>query len=199
MAWLFTVIHMPMTPSFEFYDHAVFYWINRDMTNSFFNWLMPAITDLHKTAPFKVIVLLLLSYFLLWKRRMEGAVIFGGLLITMALADVIGGKLIKPTFERLRPSLVLQDTILRSPGSGFSFTSNHASNMFCLAVFLGFFYPRLRPWLIAVAALIAFSRVYVGVHFPTDVIVGAAWGSVLGTFMAKLVHHFYYHHQRRPF
>lgn len=191
---------MAATPSFEFYDYAVFHWINRDLTSSFFNWLMPAITDLHKTLPFKVIVLGLLIYFLLWKKRLEGAFIFGGLVVTMILADVIGGKFIKPYFERPRPFTTLTDAIVRAPASGYSFTSNHASNMFCFAAFLGFFFPRLRPWLFAIAILIGFSRVYVGVHFPSDVIVGAAWGTILGTLMAKFIFHFYYHHdKRRPF
>lgn len=200
MGRLFTVKVMAASVSFEFYDYAVFHWINRDMTNTFFSWLFPAITDLHKTLAFKIIVPLLLVYFLLWKRRLEGAFIFGGLIATMIIADILGGKLIKPWFDRRRPFEVLSDAIVRSPASGGSFTSNHASNMFCLAAFLGFFFPRLRPWLFVVASLIAFSRVYVGVHFPSDVIVGAAWGSILGTLMAKLVFQLYYSYdKRRPF
>lgn len=191
---------MAATPSFEFYDYAVFHWINRDLANSFLDWLMPSITDLHKALPFKIIVLALLAYFLLWKRKLEGCFIFGGLVVTMVLADVIGGKFIKPYFERARPFTVLNDAIIRAPASGYSFTSNHASNMFCLAAFLGFFFPRLRPWLFAIGTLIGFSRIYVGVHFPSDVIVGAAWGAILGTLMAKIVFHFYYSQdKRRPF
>ena len=61
-----------------------------------------------------------------------------------------------------------------------SFPAGHAATAFAGAVVLAFVVPRAAPLLLAVAALIAFSRVYVGVHYPTDVLAGAAIGAVVG-------------------
>ena len=54
--------------------------------------------------------------------------------------------------------------------------SNHAANMFSLAVILSHFYSKYRGFLFSFAFIISFSRVYVGVHFPGDIIVGALMG-----------------------
>ena len=61
-----------------------------------------------------------------------------------------------------------------------SFPSGHASTSFACATVLGSFAPRLRVPLYVLAALIALSRTYVGVHFPLDVLAGAAWGLLVG-------------------
>jgi len=67
----------------------------------------------------------------------------------------------------------------------FSFPSNHASNMFAIATFFSYNYRRLLIPLFSAAVLIAYSRIYLGAHYPADVVAGAVWGMLVG-FLAAL-------------
>ncbi len=75
-------------------------------------------------------------------------------------------------------------------GSGYSFTSNHATNHFALAVFfagtLGVFFKRWRWLLFLWAALVAYAQVYVGVHYPLDVAAGALLGMTIGSLVVLI-------------
>jgi undecaprenyl-diphosphatase len=84
--------------------------------------------------------------------------------------------LIKAATSRDRPDV---DTLVSRPHTS-SFPSGHAATSFACATVLASFEPRLRVPLYVLAALIALSRTYVGVHFPLDVLAGAAWGLLVG-------------------
>jgi membrane-associated phospholipid phosphatase len=88
--------------------------------------------------------------------------------------------LLKGVFDRPRPSVVdpAVHPLVAVPHNG-SMPSTHAASAFAAALAVGLVHPRLRWPLLALAALIAFSRVWLGVHYPTDVIAGAALGAVL--------------------
>ena len=64
--------------------------------------------------------------------------------------------------------------------------SNHAANMFSLAVILSYFYNKIKIPIFALASLIALSRVYVGVHYPTDIIVGGLLGYTISWIVLTL-------------
>jgi undecaprenyl-diphosphatase len=102
------------------------------------------------------------------------------------LAEGISGAL-KPVFERDRPpvSSPEPEPLLETPAT-FSFPSGHATVAFACATVLAFAVPRLRWPLFALAALIAWSRVYVGVHYPGDVLAGAALGVLIATALRML-------------
>jgi undecaprenyl-diphosphatase len=89
--------------------------------------------------------------------------------------------------ERDRPpvSRPVPEPLLEAP-STYSFPSGHATVAFACATVLSLAVPRLRWPLFALAALIAFSRVYVGVHYPGDVLAGAALGILLATALRML-------------
>ena len=80
------------------------------------------------------------------------------------------------------------NVIKKSPAhDGKSFYSNHAANMFCLAAYTGSFFPPAKLVLIPFAALVAYSRVYNGVHYPSDVLVGSLMGLLIGSLVAYFI------------
>lgn len=111
------------------------------------------------------------AFALVWRRP--------GILVRVAVADGVAQgvtTLLKLAIPRHRPRV---HTLVAEPHT-HSFPSGHAASSFACAVVLGAAAPRWRVPLYALAALIAFSRVYVGVHFPLDVLAGAVLGSLLG-------------------
>ena len=95
--------------------------------------------------------------------------------------------LLKGVFDRPRPSVVdpAVHPLVAVPHNG-SMPSTHAASAFAAALAVGFVHPRLRWPLVVLAALIACSRVWLGVHYPTDVIAGAALGSAIAFMLWQL-------------
>jgi undecaprenyl-diphosphatase len=162
-------------------DHALFHKINAVWTCRLFDAVMPVLTDLQKVPWFKFLVLPAGLGWWLYAKRREGAKVLLGLCLVIGATDMTAHRLVKPLFHRSRPQKAGVEVVLRTaPLYGYSFPSNHASNTFAGAAFLGSLYPPARIALLALAALIAYSRVYVGVHFPLDVLAGALWGLAVG-------------------
>lgn len=172
-------------------DHALFFKVNQEWTSSWADAFFPNITDLHKTPlfalPFLAGLLALFVYAFRWKK---GSILFGLYALVVGLNDMFVSQVLKASFERPRPPHTNLEVIVRCPEhGGASFPSNHASNMFCACVFLGFFFPRARWYLIGLAAVVSYSRVYCGVHFPADVVTGALVGTLIGTGAALALRH----------
>ena len=107
-----------------------------------------------------------------------------GLLVPLVAADLIAdlvAGLIKALTDRPRPPVRYPEppALIRVPNDS-SFPSGHAATSFACATVLTAYEPRLAPLWFVLASAVAFSRVYVGVHYPLDVIVGAALGVVVG-------------------
>jgi undecaprenyl-diphosphatase len=103
----------------------------------------------------------------------------------MRSAELIGNRLFKRGIERLRPADALGEVVtVRAPYGGFSFTSNHASNMFSLAKFTAEMIPQIRLPFYMAAILVSYSRIYNGVHYPTDVLGGGLLGYLVGWFFS---------------
>jgi undecaprenyl-diphosphatase len=98
-----------------------------------------------------------------------GAVAAAGLFVTV----------FKELFDRARPPVAGIDAVGVIPASA-SFPSGHSATAFAAAVAVGLFYPKLRRPLLALAAIVALSRVYLGVHYASDVVAGSLLGVVLG-------------------
>jgi undecaprenyl-diphosphatase len=102
-------------------------------------------------------------------------------------ADGLGNWAFKKTFQRPRPPETQNLVVtVRAPFGGYSFISNHATNMFALATYTTAFFPAMAIPAFTVATLVAYSRVYNGVHFPSDVLAGALFGALVGLVISKL-------------
>jgi undecaprenyl-diphosphatase len=111
--------------------------------------------------------------------------LFGMTVLTVLVADTTN-FLLKDVFDRERPNVryAEPEPLMRAPSSN-SFPSGHAATSFAAATVIAAAAPRLRVPLYALAALIAWSRVYVGVHYPLDVIGGAVYGFALGLVLVR--------------
>ena len=109
-------------------------------------------------------------------------------ILTVGMADTISSKVVKYTVKRMRPCHIdeirPQLEMLIPCGGPYSFTSSHATNHFAIAVFLimtlGSRFPMIKWPLLVWASLIGLAQVYVGVHYPFDIVGGAILGSVIG-------------------
>ena len=174
----------------ENFDHTLLYFINTFGSNQWLDIFFPAITDLHKSPYFAFIVVPFFLCLFIWKYRKYGLWIFLGLIFCLGLSDFLGGQ-IKKNVQRSRPGDTFGvEVIIRAPYGGYSFVSNHATNMFSLATYSSFFIPQLSLPTFALASLIAYSRVYNGVHYPSDVVGGAFLGILFGYLCSLGVNYF---------
>lgn len=171
-------------------DKHLFYFINHDLSNSFFDWLMPLLRWPQFWIPLYVFIIV----FCIWKYKKRGIVIIILLAASAGFADFTSASIAKKFFQRDRPCRavgVSSVDIVRVPcGTGYSFPSTHATDHFAMAIFLCLVFGRKWPWIWLWAVLwagsICFAQVYVGVHFPIDVTVGALYGALVGFGFAKL-------------
>jgi len=128
---------------------------------------------------------------LLWKGGARGRWFVLAAVVTIAIVDPSIHYILKPLFGRLRPcknpDLSSWLRIIDGCGGRYGLPSSHAANVMGLAVVGGAFYKISRYYLYPLAALVALSRVYLGVHYPTDIIAGAIYGAAVGTLAAYLI------------
>jgi undecaprenyl-diphosphatase len=120
--------------------------------------------------------------------RRRGLVILLGAALTITLSDQLAAHVIKPWVGRERPCSALTDVdlLIRCSGSP-SFPSAHAANTFAGALYFSRFAPGLTIPLAVIAFIISYSRVYVGVHYPLDLIGGALLGMACATLVLAVM------------
>ena len=154
-------------------DLMLFRWGNEALANPVFDWFFVFITEVKNWYVIYAIALIAL----MWFGKKRGVITVLLLILVITLSDQISSFIIKPYFDRLRPCHVLDNVrLLVGCGGGKSFTSSHAANNFALAVLVMHFWPKAKWYLLVWAVLVSFSRVYVGVHYPSDLVGGAILG-----------------------
>ena len=106
-------------------------------------------------------------------------------LASLAATSIVQ-KQVKPVFRRVRPFVNREARVVGTRPIDHSFPSGHSASSFAAATALSIYYPKAAPLAFAVAGGVAASRVHLGVHFPSDVAVGAAIGIGIGTFTGWL-------------
>ncbi|AZZ38063.1 hypothetical protein CIK05_15055 [Bdellovibrio sp. qaytius] len=179
-------------------EKSVLQWIYQN-SNSSFDGLFPFYTDIHKVNWFIIPAILLVIYYFIHRYKRAGVTYFLFLALSIGVSDFTG-KVVKNNFPRMRPFTVAELNIKeKSPaGPTSSFYSNHTSNMVAFATYTGQFFPAARPLLFGLAFLTGYSRMYVGVHYPSDVLAGALMGMLIGWLFARLAKKIVYKIQMSP-
>ena len=162
-------------------DQALFLFINVKLANPVTDLIMPLVTSDNMLRVLYIVAIVLL----LWKgdRKLRWMVLASALVLL--LTDQISAGLLKPIIGRLRPCHELLDiNLLVNCGGGKAMPSSHAANVFGQAALFSFHYRKVSPYLYSFAALVAVSRVFVGVHYVGDIVAGAILGMALGLAVA---------------
>jgi len=166
------------------FDTTLFIFINQTLSNSFFDNFMPFITDKRNW----IYIYLLGFIFLLLKYKWKGLILILILVVGAAIADQVSSAFLKEWVGRLRPCKTLDNiNLLVNCGSGKSFPSSHAANNYFAAFALSYFFKKYAYIFYSLAFLVAISRVFVGVHYPLDIIGGAFLGMFIGFLLTQLV------------
>lgn len=162
-------------------DHTLFHFINQTLANPVLDLVCPILRNRFTWLPFYIIG----GIYVLYKYRLQGLFILAAVGVTILCCDQAANA-IKWSVHRLRPCHLEHGVrlLVDRCSDTFSFPSNHATNHFGLALFLALTFRRYR-WLVVAlflwAAMVAFSQVYVGIHYPLDIAAGALLGSGLGS------------------
>lgn len=165
-------------------DLKLFYFINGTLSNPIFDKIFPFITDIKNW----YLVYIIFFFYLIIHGKKTDRINILATIILIIVTDQISSHFVKNLFDRIRPCNVLENVnLLVTCTESYSFPSSHAVNNFAAAIYFSKLYTKFKYWFYTIAILIAFSRPYVGVHYPSDVIGGALIGLLIGYIFALLV------------
>ena len=185
----------------ESIDRAIVLFVN-GLNTPLLDEIMWFLSGRFSLIPLYLLLLILLKSQNSWRNTF---IILSGLTLSILLADQISVHLFKNGFERYRPSHNEELKYLLHfyevkpgeyyQGGKYGFVSSHAANFFALIAFIFPFYKEKKNWILAglmlVGILVAISRIYLGVHYFSDVLVGAILGILVGFSIRSLIKLFF--------
>lgn len=186
---------MPIPDWLDHFDKMLLLLIQHDSDHAIMDKLMPVLRDPYTWIPLYAIIL-----YVSWRKAGWNCWCFVVLsLLTFAITDSVTTQLLKPWFGRLRPchdpelTSVIREVI--DCGGIYSMPSTHAANHFGLAAFWFFSFKtmdgRKWKWLWFWAAAVCYAQVYVGKHYPSDVLFGGLLGTITGMGISIIYAHWW--------
>lgn len=163
-------------------DLVIFYFFNHTLSICFLDRFFSILTNVNNWY-IAYIILLCIAF---TKGGLKGKISVVFVILLIVVTDQLNHKIIKEIFQRIRPCNALTDVLTPLGCNGtFSFPSNHAVNNFAAAAFFYRLFPKLKWILFITASLVALSRVYLGLHYPSDILGGVVIGSAFGYIFAS--------------
>jgi len=161
-------------------DTAIFLFFNAQLTHPVLAFITVRITHLN----FWLFPGFAAALWFVKRERKKALIVLGLLAITIAISDPVSSQILKKIFARPRPChpdfFVEGGRFLLGMKRSLSFPSSHSMNMFAAAMLFYKFYPSRAVYFFAFASMIAYTRVYTGVHFPLDILGGSVFGCIVG-------------------
>lgn len=176
--------------TFPSFDTELFLYINQ-CNNALLDGVMVKFSD---TLTWLLLLLVVIFVVLRDRPVKEALCILLGIGLCVLLADQISSSLIKPWVARFRPThdpeIMFMVRHITGRGGLYGFVSSHAANTFAVATFLSLVFRHMPTTvsLLVWASIVGYSRIYLGVHFPLDVLFGALLGVVIGVLIYALLH-----------
>jgi undecaprenyl-diphosphatase len=172
-------------------DRKLFIELNSSFRSPFVDQLMYFLTETYVWIPLHLFLL----YLIIKTFRKQTWMVLLAITLTIVLADQVTSAFMKPFFERLRPShepsLAEQVFLVNQyRGGKFGFASSHAANTFGVAMLMWLVLKPYRPWiglLFLWAVFVSYTRIYLGVHYPGDIIAGF----LVGFFSAMVAYYLF--------
>lgn len=182
------------------WDLNLLHLINGQWTHPVLDWLMPALSAINAWMPLIIVASALVA----WRGGRRGRLMLLCIALAVGIGDGVISNTLKKTVGRVRPRDAIEGVVVRDLGPGEynffrlfkapvirmsapqgqlvgnSFPSSHVVNMFAFATVVALFYRRQGIWAYTLAFAVAYSRIYVGAHWPTDVFPAMALGVLVG-------------------